>query len=106
MARFLVLWRMNLSAPWPTDPIEALKLNEMMWAAIDGFMKEGVIEDFGNFPDATSGYAIGKGDATDIYKRLNVFLPYMSAEVHEIIPYEKGKELVREFLTQIAALQK
>lgn len=106
MARFLILWRMNPNAPWPTDPSEALKLNEMMWAAIDSFKQEGVIEDFGNFPEATSGYAIGKGDATDVYRRLNMFLPYMYAEVHEIISYEKGKEILREILTQIAALQK
>lgn len=106
MSRFLILWRMNLSAPWPTDPSESLKLNEMMWAAIDAFKAEGVIEDFGNFPDGTSGYAIGKGEATDVYKRVSMFLPYMHGEVHEIIPYEKGKELIREVLTQIAALQK
>ncbi|MGZ7171893.1 MAG: hypothetical protein ACXVI1_11920 [Halobacteriota archaeon] len=35
MAKFLSLWRLNPSAPWPTDPAEGEKLNEMMWAAIE-----------------------------------------------------------------------
>ena len=106
MARFLILWRMNLAAPWPRKASEGLELNEMMWAAIDSFIKEGLIEDFGTFPEGTSGYSIGKGEATDLFRRLNMFLPYMVAEVHEIIPYEKSKEILREVLTQIAALQK
>lgn len=106
MARFLILWRTNLAAPWPTDASKAMKLNETMWAAIDKFKKEGVLEDFGFFPNATSGYAIGKGEATDVFARVNMFLPYMHGEVHEIIPYEKGKGILREVMTKIAAAQK
>ena len=106
MARFLILWRMNLAAPWPTKASEALELNEMMWTAIDSFMKEGVVEDFGFFPDGISGYAIGKGEATDVFRRVSMFTPYMVGEVHNIISYEEGKKISREVLTQIAALQK
>ena len=56
MARHLVLWRMNSAAPWPTDPSEGIKLNEMMWMAIDSFKQEGLLEEFGFFPDGTTGY--------------------------------------------------
>ena len=106
MARFLILWRMNLAAPWPTDASEALELNEMMWTAIDSFIKEGVVEDFGFFPDGISGYAIGKGEATDVFRRVSMFTPYMLGEVHNIIGYKEGKKILRETLTQIAAVQK
>ena len=106
MARFLMLWRMNLAAPWPTDASEAFKLNEKMWAAIDNAKKEGKLEDFGFFPNSTSGYAIGKGEAAEIFARVNMFLPYIHGEVNEIIPYEKGKEILREVMTTIAAAQK
>ena len=44
MARFLVLWRGNLLAPWPTDPSKALELSEKMWAAMDNSIKKGVAE--------------------------------------------------------------
>ena len=28
MAKFLVIWRMNPNAPWPTDPAESAKIAE------------------------------------------------------------------------------
>ena len=107
MARFLVLWRMNLSAPLPMDPSKSLELNEKMWAAIDGLMKKGEIEAFGAFPDGTSGYGIGKGETTDLLRDVSMFQPYIICEVHEIIPYEKQKEIMRAlFKAQIAATKK
>ena len=107
MARFLVLWRMNPVAPWPTDPSKNLGLNEKMWAAIDGLMKKGEIEEFGVFPDGTSGYGIGKGETTDLYRDVNMFQPYILCEVHEIIPYDKQKEILRALCkAQIAATKK
>ena len=73
MARFLVFWCVNWSAPWPMDPSKNLELNEMMWAGMDGLMKKGEIEQFGAFPDGTSGYAIGKGETTGILRDLSMF---------------------------------
>jgi hypothetical protein len=107
VARFLVLWRVNPVAQWPTDPSKYLELEEKMWAAIDGLMKKGEVEEFGVFPDAYSGYAIGKGEAADVYRDVSMFHPYFLAEVHEIIPLEKEKEITRAILgAQIAAMQK
>lgn len=93
MARFLALWRQNQVAPWPADPTEALKLFERMLAAMDDLMKKGEIEEFGWFPDANSGYVISKGESADVFRRANMYQPYILSEVHEIIPYEKGKEI-------------
>jgi len=94
-------------APWPTDPSKYLELEEKMWAPIDGLMKKGEIEEFGVFPDAYSGYAIGKGEAVDVYRDVSMFHPYILNEVHEIIPYEKYKEITRAGLkAQIAAMRK
>ena len=93
MARFLVLWRRNPAAPWPTDPSEGLKLSEKMFASIDDLIKKGEIEEHCFFPDGNTGYAIGKGEAAGIYKNLSMFQPYILGEVHEIIPNEKAKEI-------------
>jgi hypothetical protein len=107
LARFLVLWRLNPVAPWPTDPSKYLELNEMMWAGIDGLMKKGEIEEFGAFPDGTSGYGIGKGETADAFRNVCMFMPYVHSDVHEIIPYEKQKEILRGvFRAQIAATKK
>jgi len=107
LARFLVLWRINPIAPFPTDPSKKLELNEKMWAGMDGLMKKGEIEDYGVFPDGYSGYAISKGETVDVYRDVLMFHPYFLIEVHEIIPYEKQKEIIRAVLkAQIAAAKK
>jgi len=107
MGRFLVLWRLNPLAPWPTDPSKTLELNEKMWASTDSAIKEGKIKEFGSFLDASSGYVIGEGEATDVFASANMFMPYVLFEVHEIIPYEKEKEIVRAICkAQIAAAEK
>jgi len=93
VARFLVLWRGNPAAVWPADPSEALELSEKMFAAIDEGIKSGKVEEFGFFPDGWSGYVICKGEAIDVFRSVSMFQPYMLNEVHEIIPYEKGKEI-------------
>jgi len=107
MSRYLILWRMNPLAPWPTDPSKTLELNEKMWAAMDDSMKKGLTKDYGVFPDGTSGYLIGEGEATNVFMGANTFMPYILCEVHEIIPYEKQKEIVRALCkAQIEAAKK
>ena len=94
MARFFVSWRINI-ASWPKDPQANLQLNEMLWATVDDLMKKGLVKDYGIFPDGESGFIIGEGETTNIFMAVNMFSPYVSVEVHEIISYEKQKEIVR-----------
>lgn len=93
MARFLVLWHQNPVAPWPTDPSEGLKLNERMMATIADLIKKGEIEEFGFFPDGASGYGISTGETIDAFRRASMFQPYITVEVREIIPFEKGRTI-------------
>ena len=95
MAKYLVLWRMNPMAPWPKDPAEMVKLTDMMFTQMDALMQKGEVTDFGFFANGTSGYGIGEGDATDEMNRDVSFYPWMDIEVHEIVPYEQGKEIAR-----------
>jgi hypothetical protein len=92
VARFLILGRANLAAPWPTDPSEELKMEEMYYAAVEESMKKGEIEDIGFFTDGQSGYVIVEGEATDVY-RLTLENPYYNYEIHEIISLKKAKEI-------------
>jgi hypothetical protein len=41
-----------------------------------------------------------------ISKAANMFVPFVSAEVHEIISYEKQKEIMRGMLQAAAASKK
>jgi hypothetical protein len=95
MVRFLTLWRQNLMAPWPTDLSKTAELYERMFASLDQLMKKGEIVDFGMFPDGISGFGISTGDAATVFRRMNMFQPYFIGEVHEIVPYEQAKEILR-----------
>jgi len=95
MARFLLSLRVNM-AYWPLhDTQKILEQNEKMWAFLEDLMKKGLVKDFGIFSDGETGFLICEGAATDVYMVANTFLPYTSSEVHEIIPYEKQKEIFR-----------
>jgi hypothetical protein len=94
----LSLWRMNPAAPFPTEPSKILQMNEQMFAAMDALIKKGEVKEFGFFQDATSGYIIGEGEAADVFRNANMFIPYILGESHEIIPYQKGKEIVLTLL--------
>jgi hypothetical protein len=106
VARFLVLWRQNPDAPAPTDPSESLELNKMMFAGIENLMESGEIEEFGFFADGRSGYSIGKGETIDTFRNVSMFLPYVHCEVHEIIPFKKGKETAIAVMETIIGLTK
>ena len=106
MGRYLVLWRVNFDR-WPMDPSKSLELNETLWTVMDDLMKKGLVKDYGIFPEAESGFLIGEGEVNDIFKSVNMFIPYVSCEVHEVVPYKKQKEIVRElFKVQMAAMKK
>jgi hypothetical protein len=53
--------------------------------------------EFGFFQEGTSGYVLGTGEAIDSFRRVTTFFPFVEIEAHEIIPYETGKEVMREF---------
>jgi len=95
VAKFLVLWRSNLMAPWPQDPREYLELTEKIWGGVDSLIKKGLVKEVGTFLDGMTGYAIVEGGAAEVYNAIGMFIPYMLSEVHEIMPYEKGKEIDR-----------
>ncbi len=106
MGKYLTVWTMNPNAPWPTNPADALKLNETFWAAMDGLMKKGEIIDFGWFMDGRSGYAIGEGDSVTVFKNINMFSAYFDMTVEEIIPYETGKQVNRAHYKALIAMAK
>lgn len=106
MARFLILWHRNPLAPWPEDLKETTVLLEKTWAGIDELMKTGEIKEFGWFLDGTSGYAIGEGESTTVLRDVCLFMPWEEVEVHEIIPWEKGKAATREAWKILAEMTK
>ncbi len=95
MTRFLALWHFNPSAPWPTDLNGMAMGMEVMYKMIDTNMNKGEVLEFGFFPDGRSGYAISTGEPEDAFRRAFSFYPWLEIDVHEIVPYETGKEIAQ-----------
>jgi hypothetical protein len=112
MAKFMCLWHGNPGAPWPTelDVAEDKKFNDMLWAVIDNWLKTGEMLEFGFFPDGKSGYAIVTGDSKDVLRLAMLwYFPFIELEVHEIVLYETGKEIMdrvyKEYGEAMAAIK-
>lgn len=106
MARFLGLWRFNPTAPWPTDPVEAVQLFEARFAANDASLQNGEVEEIGWFLDGKSGYFIASGESKDQFRTSFAAFPFADMEVHEIVPFETVKEVVRGVLKTKAEAMK
>jgi hypothetical protein len=106
MAKFLGIWRINGTA-LPSDPVEQVQAIEMVLAQIDDALKAGQLQEFGFFPNGSSGYAILSGETKDAFGAAISFFPWMESEVHEMIPYETGKEITKEVLkVQMEAMKR
>jgi hypothetical protein len=97
MAKFLNMWRINPMAV-SLDPAEQAKVFEMTWAMLDKAMESGRLLEFGYFPDGVSGYTILQGEAKDAYRATLSYYPWVISDVHEMVPYETGKEISREVM--------
>jgi len=107
MAKYLNLWRHSPTAPWPTDPVEAAKVLEMLFAGVENLIKTGEVKEFGYFLDGTSGYIIMEGESKDMFRCSVSFSTFIEFELQEIVPYETGKEIARGVLkAQAEAVKK
>lgn len=99
MAKYLILWRKNATAPWPLDPAELLTLYKMMWDAMDLQMKSGEVKDSGYFLDGDSGYVLAEGDAKNTLRAAAAFSPFYEVEVlEEVVSDQVAIEVFTEDL--------
>ncbi len=102
MTKYLVLWKAN-PALWPTDTKQALAVQEGATAGGDGLLSAGAIKEMG-WLTAQDGFAIFEADSKDaVLGMLTPFFPYYTQEVHEVVPWEKGKQAILEGARQAAA---
>ena len=61
MTKFLVLWRRNMLAPWPTDRREIAENMEAMFETIERYMDAGMVKENGLFADGDSALSSLRG---------------------------------------------
>ena len=106
MTKFLTTWRLNQTAMSP-DIAEQGKAAEMWFAAIDKAMESGGLLEYGFFPDGVSGYTLFEGETKDAFRGATTYFPGIISDVREMIPYETGKEIIREmFKAQMEAMKR
>jgi L-rhamnose mutarotase len=99
LTKFVILWCTNLAAPFPTDSKEYKSFMEHIWSSIDKRVKEGMLKDYGFFLESKAGYAIAETTAEQVFKFVSMFAPYWTFTIHEVMPYEKGKDILRRVMT-------
>ena len=91
MAKYLMTWETDEHL-WPTNSKEqaalAVKLGELVQRA----MKEGKIVDWGIFVGGDRGYAIGEGNAVELYAELQQYHPYIDFMVHQVLSIDELME--------------
>ncbi len=93
MPKYMVLYHANPSA-WPSDPKQLLTIWEGVAAGADNHLKTGVLKEVGWFTNV-DGYGIFEAESKDkVVEMVTPFFPLFSQEIHEIVPYEKGKEAI------------
>ena len=84
MAKYFMTWEADESL-WPTDPKEQGALGIKLAEMVKQSMKEGKTRDWGIFVGGDKGYAIGEGNAIDLYKDLQRYHPYINFMVHQVL---------------------
>jgi hypothetical protein len=81
------------AAIFPADPKVALKVMEANFGATGELQKAGILTDIGTF-NPGEGYMIVEFPSLEAaYTLAERWYPHMSADVREIIPWEKTEEI-------------
>jgi len=94
MPKFLIIWETDRSS-WPTDLKERIALRAKSVEMTKQDMKEGKISDWGVFVGGGAGYTVCEGNALDLYKTMQRYLPYYTFDVQEVLSIDEVAEVVK-----------
>jgi len=94
MAKYLTLWEMDTSKT-PVDPKEQATLYGKQLEMVKKQLAEGLINDWGIFAGGGGGYAIGEGDATDVFKGVLPFSPYAKFKTQPVLSVDEVAEVMK-----------
>ncbi len=89
MTPYLILWKVNTQA-LPANIDESLKLLQETNAWMKAEMAHGHIKDYGEYVDASGGYAVAQtDDITHLYSGLMEFWPYVEFDTKPVITLDQ-----------------
>jgi len=107
MTQFFILWRQNNSLQPDRDPMQQVRQTEGFLALMRHQLSEGSLKEVHGFLDGDKGYAISKDVSEEkLYAELQAWLPYVTFEVHQTVPFPKAIEISLEVLKARAQMMK
>lgn len=88
MAKYYMTWEADEHL-WPVDSKEQAALGMKLGDLIKRAMKEGRLSDWGIFIGGDRGYAIGEGNAAELYTELQQYHPYIDFMVHQVLSIDE-----------------
>ncbi|MFC2070731.1 hypothetical protein ACFLTB_06140 [Chloroflexota bacterium] len=97
MTKYFVTWETDTSK-LPSDSQERGALFIQMLEATKQTLKEGRVNDWGQFIGGGKGYGIADGDGIEVYKTLQQFAPYITLNVQEVLSVDEVIEAIKSLM--------
>ena len=82
----------------PTDPNEQAALTQKQMEMTKKALDEGQITDWGIFAGGGAGYAIGEGNATDMFSGAMQFSPYVKFKAMTVLSIDEVAEVMKSMM--------
>jgi len=104
MSKYMVLLHPN-SESWPKDPKQSLATWEGAAAGADQLLKTGLAKEHGWFTNL-EGYTVFEAESKEkVLEMVTPFFPLFSYTIHEVVPWEKGRNAVLAGARQAAGVK-
>ncbi|HEY97984.1 MAG TPA: hypothetical protein G4O16_07380 [Dehalococcoidia bacterium] len=97
MAKYLILWEEDMSK-MPVDPNEQAALTQKHMELTKQALDAGQITDWGIFAGGGAGYAIGEGDAADMFRGAMQFTPHVKFKAITVLSISEVTEVMKSMM--------
>ena len=93
MAKYLVMWDINLSLS-PTDPKERGDAWDLLIAMVAQDLEKGLMKEWGAFAGEVGGYLIAECTEVEIGVMTQQYFPWCTFEVRPVATIDQTREVV------------
>ena len=97
MSKYLVNWEIDMSK-MPDDTQERVAVIMQLIEATQASVSDGRTADWGQFVGGNKGYGISEKDATETFKNLQQFAPYVKFDVQEVMSIDQVSKAFQELV--------